>query len=201
MTLFDELAEKLGNGQWDEWKVKVLDAKEEIAAFIASRWPGRGAEVHDWFQGSFNFCLQIMYDDGTPDVMIRFPGPGHTTFRDEKIWNEVQVIQFLYESTSIPVPRLFSWGLTEDSPQRLGPFMISEFVEGVHLSDVLKDPADSKRLHLNPTIDRNILDNVYTQLVDIMLGLYNVDFDRIGAISKDISSGSWSVTGRPLHIQ
>jgi hypothetical protein len=108
MTLFDELAEKLGDDQWDEWKAKVLDAKEEITAFVASRRPGRGAEVLDWFQGSFNFCLQIMYSDGTPDVMIRFPGPGRTISRDEKIRNEVQVIRFLHESTSIPVPRLFS---------------------------------------------------------------------------------------------
>lgn len=198
MTLFDELAEKHGDDQWDEWKAKVLDAKEEIAAFVASRRPGRGAEVLDWFQGSFNLCLQIMYNDGTPDVMIRFPGPGHTTFRDEKIRNEVQVIQFLQESTSIPVPRLFSWGHTEDSPQHLGPFMISEFVEGVHLSDVLKDPADPKCLHLDPDMDKNILDNVFTQMADIMLELYSFDFDRIGAISKDTSSGSWSVTGRPL---
>jgi hypothetical protein len=198
MTLFDELAEKLGDDQWDEWKEKVLNAKEDIAAFVASRRPGRGAEVLDWFQGSFNLCLQIMYSDGTPDVVIRFPGPGHTTFRDEKIRNEVQVIQFLHESTSIPVPRLFSWGFTEDSPQQLGPFMISEFVEGVHLSDVLKDPADPKRLHLDPEIDRNILDKVYTQMAGIMLELYRFDFNRIGAISKDTSSGSWSVTERPL---
>jgi hypothetical protein len=198
MTLFDELAEKLGDDQWDEWKAKLLDAKEEIAAFVTSRRPGRGAEVLDWFQGSFNFCLQIMYNDGTPDVAIRFPGPGHTMFRDEKIRNEVQIIQFLQESTSIPVPRLFSWGLTVDSPQHLGPFMISEFVEGVHLSDVLADPANPKCLYLNPDIDRNLLDNVYTQIADIMLEFYSFDFDRIGAISKNISSGSWSVTERPL---
>jgi hypothetical protein len=198
MTLFDEVAEKLGDDQWDEWKAKVLNAKEEIAAFVASRQPGRGAEVLDWFQGSFNFCLQIMYNDGTPDVMIQFPGPGHTTFQDKKIQNEVQVVQFLHKFTSIPVPRLFSWGLTEDSPQHLGPFMISEFVEGVHLSNVLKDPADPTRLHLNPDIDQNILDNMYTQMADIMLELYNVNFNQIRAISKDTSSRSWSVTGRPL---
>lgn len=184
MTLFDELAEKHGDDQWDEWKTKVLDAKEEIAAFVASRTPGRGAEVLDWFQGSFNFCLQIMYSDGTPDVIIRFPGPGHTTFRDEKIRNEVQVIQFLQESTSITVPRLFSWGLTEDNPQHLGPFMISEFVEGIHLSDVLKDPADPKRLHLDPNIDRKLLDDVHTQMADIMLELYKSDFDRSGPYQR-----------------
>lgn len=198
MTLFDELAEKLGDDQWDEWKAKVLEAREEIAAFVASRHPGSGAEVLDWFQGSFNFCLQIMYNDGTPDVMIRFPGPGHTTFRDEKIRNEVQVVHFLQENTSIPVPRLISWGLTEDSPKQLGPFMISEFVDGVHLSDILKDPTDPKRLHLDPAIDKNTLENVHAQIANIMLQLYSFDFDRIGAISKGTASSPWSVTGRPL---
>ena len=173
----------------------MLDAKEEIAAFVASRRPGRGAEVLDWFQGSFNFCLQVMYDDETPDVIVRFPGPGHTVFRDEKIRNEVQAILFPHHHTTIPVPHLFSWGLTEDSPQHLGPFIISEFVEGVHLSDVLKDPADPKRLYLNPDIDKSILDVVYTQISHIMLEFYSFDFDRIGAISKESVSESWSVTG------
>ena len=37
MTLFDELAEKLGDDQWKEWTARVLDAKEEIVAFVASR--------------------------------------------------------------------------------------------------------------------------------------------------------------------
>jgi aminoglycoside phosphotransferase (APT) family kinase protein len=198
MTLFDELAEKIGDDQWDDWKERVLDAKEEIAAFVASRQPGRGAEVLDWFQGSFNFCLQIMYSDETPDAIIRFPGPGHTTFRDEKIWNEVQVIQFLQQNTTIPVPRLISWGLTEDSPRHFGPFMISDFVEGVHLSDILRDPNDAKRLYLNPQIDGEILDKVFSQIADIMLQLYKFDFDHIGAISKASSTGCWSVPRRPL---
>ncbi|KAF2501012.1 phosphotransferase enzyme family protein-like protein [Lophium mytilinum] len=198
MTLFDELAEKIGDDQWEGWKERVLDAKEEIAAFVASRCPGRGAEVLDWFQGSFNFCLQIMYNDGTPDTVIRFPGLGHTTFRDEKTVNEVQVIQFLQENTTIPIPRLISWGLTEDIPQHFGPLIISEFVEGVHLSDVLKDSADKKQLYLNPQIDGKILDNVFSQIAHITLQLYKFNFDHIGAISKSPSTGSWSVTRRPL---
>ncbi|KAF2768909.1 phosphotransferase enzyme family protein-like protein [Teratosphaeria nubilosa] len=198
MSFFDEIAEKEGDDQWNEWKQRDLDANEEIAAFVASRQPGRGAEVLDWFQGSFNFCLQVTYNDGTPDAIIRFPGPGHTTFRDEKILNEVQVIQFLQQNTSIPVPRLISWGLTEDSPQHFGPFIISDFVEGVHLSDVLKDPSDQRRLHLAPQIDRDTLDKVFVQLADIMLQLYQFNFNHIGAISKPASTDSWSVTGRPL---
>jgi aminoglycoside phosphotransferase (APT) family kinase protein len=160
MTLFDELAEKLGDYQWNTWKSQVLSAREEIASFVATRQPGRDAEVLDWFQGSFNFCLQIMYSDGTPEAIIRFPGPGHTTFRDEKIRNEVHVTEFLQQHTTIPVPRLISWGLTEDSPQHFGPFIISDFVEGVHLSDLMRDPSDTKRLYLDPHVDLKILDTV-----------------------------------------
>jgi hypothetical protein len=198
MTLFDEVAVSMGDDQWDEWKGRILNAKEDVAAFVASHQPGRGAEVVNWFQGSFNFCLQIKYNDGTPDAIIRFPGPGHTTFRDEKIWNEVQVIQFLQENTTIPIPRLIGWGLTKDSPQNFGPFMISEFVEGVDLSDILRDPNDLKRLHLNPQIDGELLDAVYFQIAGIMLQLYKFNFDHIGAISKASPTESWSVTKRPL---
>lgn len=71
----------------------VLDAKKEIAVFVASRRPGRGAEVLDWFQGCFNFCLQIVYKkwklrchNPDPKPMthdaLRWedlePGPGHS---------------------------------------------------------------------------------------------------------------------------
>lgn len=73
-----------------------------------------------------------MYIDGTTDTITRFPVPGHTESQDEKIRNEVQVIQFVQENTTISVPRLISWGLTEDSPQHFEPFMRSDLVEGVH---------------------------------------------------------------------
>lgn len=206
MTCFDELAEKAGDDQWDEWKEIVLDAKEEIADFVASQRPGRGAEVVGHLQGSFNLCLQITYSDGTPSTVVRLSGPGHSTFRDEKILNEVRVIQFLQDNTTIPVPRLISWGTTERSPKefgkefakKFGPFMISDFVEGTHLSDILKDPSDKKKTYLNPNIDKDTLENVFSQLAEIMLQLYQFNFDHIGAISKSPCTGAWSVTGRPL---
>ncbi|KAL9082060.1 MAG: hypothetical protein Q9165_008931 [Trypethelium subeluteriae] len=36
MTIFDEIAEKIGDDQWEKWKIQVLDAKDEIAAFVAT---------------------------------------------------------------------------------------------------------------------------------------------------------------------
>lgn len=76
--------------------------------------------------------------------------------------------------------------------------MISEFVEGVHLSDILLDPSDEDGLWLNPALDRERLFHAYLGMAKIMLELYQFDFEQIGAISKDPSTGSWSATRRPL---
>ncbi|KID96856.1 phosphotransferase enzyme family protein, partial [Metarhizium majus ARSEF 297] len=198
MSVFDEIAEKAGDAQWDKWKDKILGARSEIASFVACRLGRDAEEVIDWFEGSFNFCLRVVFNDAGADAVIRFPGPGHTTFRDEKVANEVQIIKFLHEQTNIPVPRLLSWGLTKDSLYHFGPFIISEFVEGIHLSDILKDPAVPAKIYLNPNIDSRILDVVFEQIADILLQLFQFDFRRIGAVSKDPTLDTWSVTGRPL---
>ncbi|KIE01414.1 phosphotransferase enzyme family protein, partial [Metarhizium majus ARSEF 297] len=198
MSGFDEIAEKAGDAQWDKWKDKILGARSEIALFVACRLGRDAGEVIDWFGGSFNFCLQVMFNDAGADAVIRFPKPGHTTFRDEKVTNEVQIIKFLHEQTNIPVPRLWSWGLTKDSLYHFGPFIISEFIEGVHLSGILKDPAVPAKIYLNPNIDSRILDVVLEQISDILLQLFQFDFSRIGAVSKDPTLDTWSVTRRPL---
>jgi hypothetical protein len=80
MVVFDEIAEQTGDDQWDEWKRQVLDASDEIASFVARCRSGGDAEVIDWFEGSFNFCLRVTFNKGDSDAIIRFPGPGHTTF-------------------------------------------------------------------------------------------------------------------------
>ncbi|OAF54636.1 hypothetical protein VC83_08802 [Pseudogymnoascus destructans] len=103
----------------NEWKERVLDATDETAAFVACSRPGRETKVVDWLEGSFNFCLKITFNDSGPDAIVA---------------NEVQIIKLLREQTTIPVPRLISWGFTEKDPQQFGPFIISDFVEGVHLS-------------------------------------------------------------------
>lgn len=97
-TVFDEIAEKIGDDRWEEWKKRVLDGKDQIAAFVAYRRSGGEANrIVNWFEGSFNFCLQVTFNDGGPDAIIRFLGPGHTTFREEKITIKVQIIKFLQE--------------------------------------------------------------------------------------------------------
>lgn len=51
-------------------------------------------------------------------------------------------MNYLSEYTSIPIPRIYHWGFTEEGPQQLGPFMIEEFMEGESLGDILKKPTE-----------------------------------------------------------
>lgn len=205
MTVYDEIAETDGDNECRTWIRRVFDSRDEIVAFATSRWDptgGKTGEFVSYLKGSFNLSLRITFGDGETDAIIRFPKPGQTftAFADEKLANEVQIMKFLGENTSIPLPRLVSWGLTEESPQQLGPFIIMNFVHGIKLSTFLKKPTkdDQEDAILNPEINTAILDTIYNQLADYMFQLSNLDFSSIGSISKNPASDLWSVSKRPL---
>lgn len=180
---------------------KVLELKIEIATFVAGRRKrGQAKEIVGYLKGSFNFGLHIRFSDEGPDAVIRFPKPGHTAFRDEKVTNEVQFMKYLRQNTTIPLPRVIDWGLTAESPRQLGPFIIMDYVNGTRLSTILKQPTqnEGEDMVLNANIDDAKLDKVYGQIARFMLQLSQLDFPGIGAISGDPASNTWSVTSRPL---
>ncbi|KID96571.1 Protein kinase-like domain protein, partial [Metarhizium majus ARSEF 297] len=202
-TYFDEIEETNGDDECRAWLDKVFDAKAELATFVASRRKGGPAtEYVGFLKGSFNFSFQFRFGDGGPDAIIRFPKPGHTAtaLRDEKVTNEATVMEYIRQNTTIPVPRVHSWGLTAESPQQFGPFIIMDHVEGTLLSTVLKQPTESDQEDpiLNPDIDSKALDTIYLQIANYIFQLSQLPFSRIGAISKDHDSNTWSVTKRPL---
>lgn len=203
MTAFDEIAETAGDDEFKAWLSRLLDAKQEIVAFVASRREGKPVgEFDSYLKGSFNLSLVVRFSDGGPKAVIRFPKPGHTftAFRDEKVRNEVQFLEFLSEKTTIPVPRVVSWGKIEDSPQHLGPFIIMDFVDGVSLATILKQPTktEQEEVTLATDVDDVKLDYVYEQLAGYMLQLSRLDFSTIGAISRSPSSNGWTASERPL---
>ena len=202
MTVFDEIAETDGDLEWKAWLEKVFTARDEIVNFVACRQGRMAGEFACYLKGSFNLSLRIRFNDGGSSVIIRFPKPGHTAtaLRDEKVTNEVYFMRFLSQKTTIPLPRVISWGLTEESPQQLGPFIIMEYVEGMRLSTILKQPNgnDHDDVILKPDIDDMTLDIIYDQIADYIVQLSELDFTGIGAITEDPTSNTWSVTGRPL---
>jgi hypothetical protein len=201
-TYFDEIAETNGDGECRAWLNRLLDSKDELSSFVASHRKGGAGKYAGFFKGSFNFSLRFSFNDGGPDAIIRFPKPGHTatSLRDEKVANEVQFMLYLSEKTTIPLPRVHSWGVTAESPRQFGPFIIMEYIDGTLLSTVLKQPtgSDQEALVLNPNIENAILDKIYYQIADYILQLSQLTFTRIGAISKDHTTNTWSVTGRAL---
>jgi len=199
-TYFDEIAETNGDDECRAWLDKVFDSKAELVTFVASRREGGGTGNYVGFlKGSFNFSFRISFSDG-PDAIIRFPKPGQTAFRDEKVVNEVQIMEYLSQNTTIPIPHVHSWGLTTESPQQFGPFIIMDYIDGTLLSTVLKQPheSDQEDVVLNPNIDNTTLDKIYHQIADYMLQLSQLTFTHIGAISIDHASNTWAVTRRPL---
>ena len=199
-TYFDELAETDGDDECRAWLNKVFNSKTELLDFVASRLKIKEAGKYVGFlKGSFNFSFRFSFDRGQ-NVIIRFPKPGHTAFRDEKIANEVQTMEYPGRNTTIPIPRVHSWGLTAEGPQQFGPFIIMDFVDGALLSTILQQPTanDQESLILNPNIDCTALNIIYHQIADYILQLSQLKFTHIGAISKGHSSNTWSVTRRPL---
>ena len=107
---------------------------------------------------------------------------------------------YLREHTSIPVPCVYHWGLTEESPLQLGPFIIMEFMEGENLGDIMKKPTlnEADLAILDPDINEAKLNGIFEQLTSLILELSRQEFPRIGAISKDPVSGDWTVAEPPL---
>lgn len=203
MTAYDEIAEVEADDECRDWPVEVLGAKEEIVAFVSSRRPGYPkGEFDGYLKGSFNFCISVRFNDRRPSTIIRFPKPGYTLTarREEKVKSEVQVLEYLKEDTTLSVPRVTSWGLTDESPRNLGPFVIMDRVEDVSLANLLKQPVEPEEddVIMRGDIEDSKLDYVYEQLAEFMVELSRLRFDAIGAIAKDSGTNKYMATEKPF---
>ena len=89
-------------------------------------------------------------------TVIRFSQPGAVFCPEEKVANEVAVMRFLTDQTSIPVPFILHSGANE-SP--------------LELSTMLNTPGYPKeeRGILDPNIDQDRLEMLYGQMAGILL--------------------------------
>ncbi|CAG8036535.1 unnamed protein product [Penicillium olsonii] len=167
-TYFDELEETNGDDECKAWLSRAFDSRAELVVFVAGRREGGGTgKCVGFLKGSFNISFRFSFGDGRPDVIIRFPKPGHTAtaYRDEKVVYEVQIMEYLHQNTDIPIPRIHSWGLIAESPQHLGPFIIMDYVNGTLLSTISglettrsrKSVANEHLIHL--WTQRNLADD------------------------------------------
>ncbi|KAH8819395.1 kinase-like domain-containing protein [Xylogone sp. PMI_703] len=153
-------------------------------------------------RGSFNFCFEVVFDDGTRWA-VRFPIPGNVIYPQEKIRREVDVMKFMKENTSIPVPEIIASGMAVDNHDpKIGTFIIEEWIDGVPLSTVMEQlPRPSWGPVLRKDITNEELSTIYRQIAKILLELSRYSFDKIGApssVKREDGTTSWLITYAPM---
>ena len=76
----------------------------------------RGGPADELFapqKGSFNVILRMKFLDGG-SAIIRFPAPGYSMFPEEKVEMEVSIMRFIEQHTSIHIPHVLYYGMTEE---------------------------------------------------------------------------------------
>lgn len=130
---------------------------------------------------------------------------GRVKYPDEKLAREVAVMNLIYHRTSIPVPHVIAWGRAADNALGLGPFLITSYMEGISLGDILATPEpDAARLMAEDISDQSI-QKIYRQIARIQLELSKFDFDRNGCPSHGSQEiyepGPMTVCLRPFTLK
>ncbi|KAJ5790769.1 uncharacterized protein N7518_007780 [Penicillium psychrosexuale] len=198
----DDMAWEQAEETSDKWLVQFLevDTLRPIADFILNHNRGAATEFAILRKGSYNISLRLKYRNGA--TVIRLSQPGAVLFPEEKVVNEVAVMRFLADQTSIPVPFILHSGTKEESPLGLSPFIIMDYIDHeTKMYDALNTPGCPKgqRGILDPEIDEDRLEMLYGQLAGILLQLSLLSFPRIGSLSQT-DDFTWEVARRPLSM-
>lgn len=198
---FDDAAWERSDAIFDNWKTKLYeqDTMRAVGDLIKKYRGGVPKELCAPQRGAFNVTIRMEFGDGG-SAIIRIPCPGVHMFPEEKTRNEVAVMRYIADNTTIPIPFVLHHGTTDECPGRLGPFIIMEYVKDAQtLSDAMNLPGLSPqdRPMLDPGIDEQKLVFVYEQIADILLQLYKLTFDKIGA-PIELEPGTWAIRHRPL---
>ncbi|KAJ5736064.1 uncharacterized protein N7483_001189 [Penicillium malachiteum] len=189
---FDHLAQQKQEQKAAAWLNLWSSRNPEISSMqLAERHrPGKAVSACLWRSGAFNICYRVRYDEG-PDVIVRFAALGRAICRREKVQIEVATMRWIRHTTSIPVPEVFGSGVCW-----AGPYIVMAFLDGVPLSQILRDPSLAGRPVLNPQINNRDFKRAYREMASYILELSQYEFDSIGALEGN--EGSFAITQRPL---
>lgn len=157
---YDDVAWEEAEDFFDNWLLQFLDinVKRPIASFILKYDDGDDPEFTILEKASFNITLRMKYTYSATN--IRFPQPGAFLFPEEKVKNQVAVIRYIFDQTSIPVPFIVHSGTKEESPLNLAPFiMISHIEHTTTMYDALNIPGCPYQVRgvIDPNIDEGRL--------------------------------------------
>ncbi|KAJ5638844.1 hypothetical protein N7528_001234 [Penicillium herquei] len=154
----------------EKWILQFLepDLLRPIEDFMIRHNRGIATELIILRKGSYNILLRLKYQNGS--TVIRLSQPGAVFFPEEKVVNEVAVMRFIADQTSIPVPFVHQSGTKEESPLGLSPFIIMDYVEHeTKMYAALNTPGCpiEERGALDPNINETSLEMLYGQLAGV----------------------------------
>ncbi|MCJ1422366.1 hypothetical protein MMC29_000246 [Sticta canariensis] len=199
---WDESAELKNEADSMEWLQRFLQCRKNgfttwVSTFHKNNLPCLlGNELPDNDKrGSLNWTCVVQFTDGEK-WMVRFPIGGKVKHSDEKVEIEVATMNLIREQTDIPVPEVKAWGLAAENKLGLGPFIITSFIEGVSLGDIL---CKSESRLIREDVDEGDIEKIYRQIAQIHLKLSKLNFSRIGSLSKSSNSKQIAqICSRPL---
>jgi hypothetical protein len=133
--------------------------------------------------------MKMVFSDSTA-WMVRFPRVGMVCddYTDEKVAKEVTPLSLIYNETKVPVPRVQAWGSAACNVLGLGPF-IMDFINGVSVSDLLKDPnAERPTRLMREDISDSDIEVIYRQLANFLLQLFKLDFGSLPSLTAEAQS-------------
>lgn len=168
--------------------------RQSVIDFVCQHRPGTNPRLGDPYRhGSYNFNIEIAFDDGT--ALFRFPIPGVVVYPDDKVRAEVATMRYVADHTTIPVPHIYHWGTTAENPTGLHvPFIIMDHIpHATTVDQALEDPDFT--IPSIPESEKR--DYLYQKMAEISLQLYSLTSDRIGSLGI-LENGRYAVTSGPL---
>lgn len=127
---FDDAALDRNDERWEESQrfFRLQSTLRMVESLVTEKIGQRATWVSPLTVGGYNNLYRMRIEESADDVIIRPPQPHRAQFPEEKTLREAATTIFVAEHTSVPVPRMLSYGLpTPDS--QIGPFIIMEYVE------------------------------------------------------------------------
>lgn len=147
----DDVAWEQAEEVSDNWLAQFLnnDILSPIGYFMLDHNGGIGTEFAILKKGSYNISLR--FKDKHEATIIRLSQPGAVFFPEEKVVNEVAVMRFLMDKTSISIP-LSTFRDKEGMPLELSPFIIMDYIESeMKMYDALNAPVSRTRSTIHPS--------------------------------------------------
>ncbi|KAJ2985237.1 hypothetical protein NUW58_g5643 [Xylaria curta] len=140
-------------------------------------------------RGAYNINCKVVFNNGEK-WMARFPMVGKVMNADEKVEIEVAAMKLIRQQTDIPIPDIKAWGLAVDNPLGIGPFIMTAFIEGVGVDEILQN-TDARIM--KEDVGEHVVETIFRQTIGFQLQLQTLNFPCIGSMA----STSTSTTNEP----